>query len=300
MKKKTMRLAVGLVCLALLAAGCSQGGSQGAGSSAQPAQSAQAGAASSAVSSAAEDFTPTGTDPDSLSNEAANWMIEGDYHKALACYTRALELDDSRADLYAFRADAYIALEDLESARNDFYKSAELYTQQGEADLAQYVTQRAEDPLAEVGYDLEEPEEPEQPQETGNERKPDLYYANNGVLKIHYVYDDAGVLREQIDYTQSGKEDTHTYFEYDDAGNLSRESVYVRGDTLLSVYEYEYDGQGQLTARNHFDGEGVPQDRWEYGPDGNLKEEIEYNPDGSVHHVLEHRSDGTVWQRAGD
>lgn len=300
MKKKTMRLAVGLVCLALLAAGCSQGGSQGAGNSAQPAQSAQAGAASSAVSSAAQDFTPTGADPDSLSNEAANWMIEGDYHKALACYTRALELDDSRADLYAFRADAYIALEDLESARNDFYKSAELYTQQGEADLAQYVTQRAEDPLAEVGYDLEEPEEPEQPQETGDERKPDLYYANNGVLKIHYVYDDAGVLREEIEYYQSGEEYLHTYFEYDEKGNLSRKSIYLWNGTLLSVYEYEYDGQGRLTARNHFDGEGVPQDRWEYGPDGKVKEEIEYNPDGSVYYVLEHRSDGTVWQRAGD
>ena len=293
MKKKTMRLAVGLVCLALLAAGCAQG----AGSSAQPAQSAQAGAGSSAVSSAAEDFTPTGTDPDSLADEAAGWMIEGDYHKALACYTRALELDESRADLYAFRADAYIALEDLEGARNDFYKSAELYTQQGEADLAQYVTQRAEDPLAEVGYDLEDPEEPQEP---GDERKPDLYYANNGVLKTHYVYDEAGVLREQIDYTQSGKEDTRTCFEYDEAGNLARESVYVRGDTLLSVYEYEYDGQGRLTARNHFDGDGLLEDRWEYGPDGNLKEEIEYNPDGSVHHVLEHRSDGTVWQRAGE
>ena len=300
MKKKTMRLAVGLVCLALLAAGCSQGGSQGAESSAQSAQTAQAGAVSSAVSSAAEDFTPTGTDPDSLADEAAGWMIEGDYHKALACYTRALELDESRADLYAFRADAYIALEDLESARNDFYKSAELYSQDGLVELAEHLTQRAEGLLGDGEYPPEKPQEPEEPEEPQDERKPDLYYANNGVLKTHYVYDEAGVLREQIDYTQSGKEDTHTCFEYDKEGNLSRESIYVRGDTLLIVYEYEYDGQGRLTARNYFDGEGVPQDRWEYGPDGKVKEEIIYNPDGSVHYVLEHRSDGTVWQRAGE
>ena len=66
------------------------------------------------------------------------------------------------------------------------------------------LAQRAEGPLAEVGYDLEEPEEPEEPQEPGDERKPDLYYANNGVLKTHYVYDDAGVLREEIEYNPDG------------------------------------------------------------------------------------------------
>ena len=66
------------------------------------------------------------------------------------------------------------------------------------------LAQRAEGPLAEVGYDLEEPEEPEEPQEPGDERKPDLYYANNGVFKTHYVYDDAGVLREEIEYNPDG------------------------------------------------------------------------------------------------
>ena len=96
------------------------------------------------------------------------------------------------------------------------------------------------------------------------------------------------MLREEIEYYQSGEEYLHTYFEYDEKGNLSRESIYLWNGTLLSVYEYEYDGQGRLTARNHFDGEGVLEKRWEYGPDG------------SVYYVLEHRSDGTVWQRAGD
>ncbi len=167
------------------------------------------------------------------------------------------------------------------------YRFAELYTQQGETKLAQSMTRRAEDPLAEVGYDLEEPEEPDEPQEPGDQRLPDLYYANNGALKTHYVYDEAGVLQEQIDYTQSGKEDTHTYFEYDGAGNLVRESVYLWGETLSSVYEYEYDDQGWQTARNHFDGDGVPKDRWEFGPDGKVEKEIQYNSDGSVRYVLE-------------
>ena len=272
MKRKIIWMTGCLAVLALLTAGCSQKGSEGAGSSSLPVQST-AGQSS------------TANDPDALASEAAGWMIEGDYQKALDCYTRALALDGTRADLYAFRADAYVALGDLESARNDFLMASDLYTQQGEMELAQLTARQAEDPAAEVEYEPDDSQAQEQPEQ---ERLPDLYYANSGVLKTHYVYDDAGVLREQIDYHENGKEDTHTYFEYDEAGNMVRESIYIRQDTLLLVYEYEYDSAGQLTARETFEGGTTLKSRWEYGPDGNLAKEIEYNSDGSVRCELEH------------
>ena len=60
------------------------------------------------------------------SNEGLLYNNTGEYHKAIAAFTRAIELDPNFAPAYSNRGWAYIELGQYEQAIADYNKAAEL------------------------------------------------------------------------------------------------------------------------------------------------------------------------------
>lgn len=185
-------------------------------------------------------------------------LNEQNYEEAIAAFEIAVDIDPTRYEAYVGQGDAYMGLEQYETAQRLYEKAYELapenldaVTQRLErahsaiAERNQRETEATEETVPETTVPVTEPVAV-----TSQEKKlsiiKSLYNGEVGTEEVFH-YDNTGNLTQRITTGYNAGEQTYSYiteYLYDEDGNLlSRKDA----DSPFTEYEYNYDS-GVLTG----------------------------------------------------
>lgn len=125
-------------------------------------------------------------------------------------------------------------------------------------------------------------------------------YSETGSLNatIEYVYNELGLIEQEVDYSASGTVDTTTDCEYDSNGNIIKETINDNEDVSERIYQYDLNGK--LIKKNYISS-GGSKSSWMYLYEGDRLVEIDVERDGvrEVDEYYTYDADGKVVSTLG-
>ena len=219
-------------------------------------------------------------DPDALYDEQlkqGNLCIEQlDYEGALSAFTEAIETAPERQEGYMGAADAYIRLQDYESALSILQNGLEQTG--GDEHLA--------DKLARV-------ESGNIKDSSGNIRKRTRYDSSGNLIWFQiFTYNEDEKLVQAVSYDADGRPTATVEIPYDENGNPLK-SVNYRSDTgEISTSDKTYDENGVLTQVRNYRAGTYFTLVYEYDSQGRISTIEEYDADNRLGQIMLYEYDG--------
>lgn len=206
------------------------------------------------------------------------YLSDGNYEEAIIAFTAAIEIDPMKPDAYLNQANAYIGMNDFDSARDILEKGYDLTK-----------SQMLKDKLDEIesGTVLDY---------WGNVRM-NSHFDESGNLQWYHIYEYNG--KQTVSVTTYDPSDVQTAywdgFLYNDQGLPTRWMVYAADDGHVIGYDdYSYDENGREISSESYSLDGTLNGRFEftYTEDGKESRVYSYAPDGTASGYWENVYDG--------
>ena len=196
------------------------------------------------------------------------YLSEGNYKEAIIAFTAAIEIDPMKPDAYLNKANAYIGMNDFDSACDILEKGYDMTK-----------SQMLKDKLDEIesGTVLDY---------WGNVRM-SSHFDESGNLQWYHIYGYNGKQTVSVTtYDPSGAQTAYwDGFLYNDQGQPTRWMIYADEDGHVIGYDdYSYDENGREISSESYSLDGTLEGRFEftYAENGKTSFTYHYAPDGTA------------------